>query len=560
MFVLSFILYLIPLWGLVTKGFANVSNYWYFGMIFFAAYVVANASEDILSLEIRANKIFYVTYALLTLVYFVFRYIYRNNIQYKYSSLWIVLMLVFAFILPYIKNSGLKSMCLIAFLVVNVAVNTNFSVKNRLPSYMDKGISLAEYYADFPDNAALEILDDSFYRVDKDNYMGEYNLNLPQWYGYNGMSVFHSVIQKQPYRYYTQTENRGLIVNNKISDLDSRAMAELLADTKYFLSPADNDSLVPYGYELYKESAGEKGNINIYRNKYNPALGYTYPSDIYVSEEEASKLSGIEKQELMMQAPIIDSESTGAGIADSYDFTSQELSYQIKELTDVTIDGDSISVKTNSGFITMEINHPADSEVYIRLGGLTPGEGNYFFKVICNGAVKEVYQYNKGEFHKVNRDEVLINLGYQEEAGQIECTVGFSKGMYSLDNLQVFGQSMRNMDAYAGRLLNETFTVEEMNSRRIEGTIDASCDKWLCFSLPYSGGWDLTVDEEKASVQCLNYMYLGTLIEKGQHHILLEYHIPGFRYGVMCSIVGTGLMICMGWRERNAKRKDQQLL
>lgn len=535
--VVSVILYGIPLWGLFTKGFSNVSNYWYFVIMFFAAYTCTCGSEILLTYENR--KVLIGIVGTTAFIYIALLWYCKKKEFTYYAILWITIMFFITICLAYFKTAHWKKFLILSFVTVNVGININISAHLVLDSFLDKNLTLNKFYARYPDSAAKDVDDKTFYRIDKYTYLGEFNLNLPQWYGYNGMSVFHSVLMNEPFKYFLETENRGLIMNNKISDLDNRSMAEILANTKYFLSATDADAYIPYGYNLFKKTAGDNASTDIYINKYDLSLGYTYSNTEMISEAAATQLNGLEKQELMLQVPILS--STASENIDDYTFTSQELSWEVINSDSAEISNDKLSIINDKGSVDLQIKHPSNSEIYIRLNNIYPGTSKYTCDVSTEHVKKTFLQYEEGNFHKINRDSCFINLGYQEKAGILECKISLKKGEYSLDDFQIFSQSMDNLDSYVAELMDESFEVASMDSNTIEGSIGVSSDKWLCFSLPYSTGWTVFVDRKKVDTECLNYMYLGILIEEGQHEIKLEYHIPGFKIGVICSVIALAI-------------------
>ena len=544
MMLLSILLYMIPLWGLVAKGFANVSNYWYFGMIFFLAYGMVYASKDLMECR-KLNLLLkpLICSVLYILVYFSVKKIIVTK---SYAIWFLVLTILFVIILV---KSGFKykkefltilvfANCLCLFVIPTWHITDKF---------LDSSSSLTEYYGQFVDSASKSIEDSSFYRVEKYSYTGEYNTNLPQWYGYNGTSVFHSSLMKEICDYLNKTENNGYVMNNKISGLDGRSMALALANVKYDLIPEKNEDFIPYGYSQYKQSQGHYKDTNIYINNKTLPFGYTYSNSNCISQDEVDHLNGLGLQEIMMQVPIVENKETISKLSD-YQISTIDLNYEIIENPEVDIVEDTIHILKKKAWIDLQIICPDNSELYVRFKDIYPDDKTEVFNVSCGGIKKQAIQYHEKEFHKINRDNVLINLGYKKQGGQYVCSVQFlSPGEYSLDDIknqvEVYAQRLDLYDRYIEELSHESLNIEEMTDRYVKGNISVSNDKWICFSVPYSSGWKIYIDGELQNSQKLNYVYLGAVVPEGDHIVELRYSVPGLRLGIFISIIGVIAML-----------------
>lgn len=556
MMLLSILLYMIPMWGLIAKVFANISNYWYFGMIFFLAYGMVYASKSLM--ECRSLNV--LLKPLICSMFYILAYFSVKKIIVMQSfAIWfLVLTTLFVFILV---KSGFKyrKEFLTALVFVNCLCLFVISTWRVTDKFLDSSSSLSEYYGQFVDSASESIEDPSFYRVEKYSYTGEYNTNLPQWYGYNGTSVFHSSLMKEICDYLNKTENNGYVMNNKISGLDGRSMALALANVKYDLIPEKNEDFIPYGYSEYKQNQGYYKDTNIYINNSTLPFGYTYSNGSCISQDKVGHLNGLGLQEIMMQVPIIENEESISEISD-YHISTIDLDYEIIENQGIDIVGDKIHILKKNARIDLQITCPDNSELYVRFKDIYPDDQTKVFNASCGGIEKQAIQYHKGEFHKINRNNVLINLGYKKQGGEYICSVQFlSPGEYSLDDIknqvEVYAQRLDSYDRYIEELSFESLNIEEMTDRYVKGNISVSNDKWICFSVPYSSGWKIYIDGELQNSQKLNYVYLGAIIPEGDHVIELRYSVPGLRLGIFISIIGVAIMLLIAVFSISNKRE-----
>ena len=144
------------------------------------------------------------------------------------------------------------------------------------------------------------------------------------------------------------------------------------------------------------------------------------------------------------------------------------------------------------------------------------GDVQKSFTVLANSN-----QFSYGE------DQFLVNLGCGG-SGQRQLAVTFTKtGRFSLQGLQLYASSMEQYPAQTAALAQEGLEQTQYSGNRITGTATVSSQKLLCISIPYSAGWSAKVDGKPAELVEANGMFLGLLLEPGEHHIELNYRTPG---------------------------------
>jgi hypothetical protein len=93
----------------------------------------------------------------------------------------------------------------------------------------------------------------------------------------------------------------------------------------------------------------------------------------------------------------------------------------------------------------------------------------------------------------------------------------------------------------------EPFFITKFSQNHIEGTIDVAGSRMLFFSIPYSEGWTLTVDDNLTSVDKVNIGFIGAQIGAGKHTIKLDYFLPGLFIGGIMSAAGCVIFIVLAW-------------
>jgi hypothetical protein len=92
----------------------------------------------------------------------------------------------------------------------------------------------------------------------------------------------------------------------------------------------------------------------------------------------------------------------------------------------------------------------------------------------------------------------------------------------------------------------ETVTVTRHESDRVE--LDAVLDRpgVVVLADVYYPGWELTIDGKLAPVYRANRLMRGAAVPKGRHKLIYTFRPPLFRYGVVLSSVGLGVLVLLG--------------
>ena len=98
---------------------------------------------------------------------------------------------------------------------------------------------------------------------------------------------------------------------------------------------------LPYGFSKYKDYSTETNEYTIYKNDYPLSIGYTY--DKYIDNEEYEKLSAIEKQQVMLEAAVLDTKNVKSLAKED----TRSVSDKIKYGTVTVKSKDGVVVKTD---------------------------------------------------------------------------------------------------------------------------------------------------------------------------------------------------------------------
>lgn len=152
-------------------------------------------------------------------------------------------------------------------------------------------------------------------------------------------------------------------------------------------------------------------------------------------------------------------------------------------------------------------------------------------------------QSNLSDYQSKHR--VLLNLGYTTKPRRtIRLTF---KGVKQLSFKSAkliavpFGQSYTRRMA---QLKRQGLQQLRVTDNRVSGIAASPRASVLTTSIPYSRGWQLTVDGQATPLKKVNVGFVGARLAPGRHHIKLTYRTPGLRLGGW--LTGLGLVILAG--------------
>lgn len=224
----------------------------------------------------------------------------------------------------------------------------------------------------------------------------------------------------------------------------------------------------------------------------------------------------------------------------------------------IEIFDDRILVSDTEAIVKIKIDAQAGSEIYLAFSGMIyknyegtePGQS--ILTYTRDNCTKQQTLYSTDHAFYHGRDDYIINMGYIDKTEEIEITLGFSKqGTYILNEMKAVAQPMNQIDEQTNALAEESLENIVIGANKISGTINASTNRLLCISVPYSKGWTAYVDGVETEVKCLNGVYNGIEIVPGEHKILMKYRTPGLWLGLLLGAAGilAYIGVVIYWRK-----------
>ena len=95
-------------------------------------------------------------------------------------------------------------------------------------------------------------------------------------------------------------------------------------------------------------------------------------------------------------------------------------------------------------------------------------------------------------------------------------------------------------DAYQkviDKLSESQLTDVQVDGNKVSGSIDAKEDGTLLLTVPYDTGWTITVDGQETEFYSVGKALTGVHVSAGNHTITMKFTPPGFKLGLVLSLV-----------------------
>lgn len=559
---------MIPVFGFVFSGFGPINNRWCYAYAFVVAVITAKMIKELPHLTPKECIITGVS--VLPYLYMGVGKALLHQEQDKSVILaGIALLICYLVILVlsrWKKLSGkipyaVLTMLCVALLWENGLFRFSGIFADMAGEFTKSGKVLTKA-SDTPLKVADELEDSEFYRVYSRKNRSDVQ-GASMILGVNGIVYYSSTLSKPMIDFYREM---GLTTWSlvRVRGFDSRGYLESLGAVKYMILEENEACDLPYGYEQVKEVLRNDTYYQIYENKNALPLGYCY--DQVISAEELEEADTPAKQEVMLQAAVVDQvseEEQNSQISlEDVRISGEKLPIdQIEFSGDITFDGKEITVNEKNASITFHFQGIEDAETYLNLESLScANESTNWFYIDSDDAESEISYYYHADYHTyaTKQKDYVFNLGYSKEK-KTYCTLRFGKkGRFSVDDISIYCQPMKPLDQYTAERKTTILEDVKEGTNQISGTVDTPDDQFLMLSIPYQNGWTAYVDGEKVPLRKANYMYMGMDLKAGKHNIELRYEMPGIRISIMVTVVSCGIFIVALFIRRRRRKNAEK--
>lgn len=517
----------LPAFGYVMNGFSYTTDRWTFIMQFFFGVITVDVLDENYLIENDFN-VFYIM--IMPVVLCLLHMISREHGSVFRGLIYILLSLFLMLVIYKIRRNEWEVEGLLFFVILNLFLNLFmiFGPEKLGGSGFRAGFkTFEEVDKELSDNPVLEVEDsNTFYRMDiMSSSRGEAMI-----LDYYGTAEYFSMINKNIYDFYN-----GMMVSPGmgastwvLKNLDGRIILDSLLSVKYI--------------EDFQQDNLRVGELR--ENSYYLPLGYVYTK--YIDEEDFLKYNPMERQEIMLEAVIINNKIEAEDSKqESYNpksFAYESIDYSI-EYKNIDRDDEMILVNNQSSII-FRTDVQADGENYIYLEGIkTDFDIGEAVKLKIGN--KEVELPGKGVH------DVMINIGTSNCA-----LLEFSKeGIYEIKKICMYHLPDDYIKEPINKLRQNSLKNIEIDGNVIRGEINSKIDGILFLSIPYGDGWEARIDGEITDIKKANLGFMAVTLKQGKHDIEFYYTTPGLKIGVFLTL--GGWLFIMGFIIKRSKIREK---
>ncbi len=118
---------------------------------------------------------------------------------------------------------------------------------------------------------------------------------------------------------------------------------------------------------------------------------------------------------------------------------------------------------------------------------------------------------------------------------QTDVPITYSNFKITYQSLADFEQSKLDV------IKPDNFVADMNNSYQFDLKMDT--DGYLATTIPYDIGFKIYVDGKKVDVEKIEDLYIGAKLTAGEHQIKIKYNIPGFRIGLIMTVIAIAMII-----------------
>ena len=150
------------------------------------------------------------------------------------------------------------------------------------------------------------------------------------------------------------------------------------------------------------------------------------------------------------------------------------------------------------------------------------------------------------------RETVAFNLG-SGHAGENVFTLTLGRHAWlELPKIRIVAVPLAGLQDACSRLGEHVLENAHVSRDRITGTISVPEARFLQFAVPFSPGWKACVDGKETPLMKSDVLYMGVMLDPGEHSVELRYTTPGLTAG--CLLSALTLIACCIYTVKSRKK------
>ncbi len=388
------------------------------------------------------------------------------------------------------------------------------------------------------------------------------NRNMNWIYDVSGINFYISVYNNNIDLFHSAMAiNTGSPTCYSYDGLDRRSELEALLGVNHFFVNSVNIKK-PIGFDQLEAEENINGAVlQSYKATNNNSLFYKF--DKKISYDDFNSLNPIEKQQVLMQACVVDKDEANTSI-DKLNIESSDINYSITPMDGVSIDGNNINVLNDGGQVELYFDNQNNKELYLYLkkirfengesGGYSISTQGYNSNQSISNLSDSFLGYTWYSHMYGEKLNWLLNLGTTtNDVNKIVITFN-NAGTYTVDDIKIYTRSIESVQNNINSLQRIAKNIQyKNNSYNCDVNMDMA--GVLFTSIPYSKGWTAYDNGKKISINKTNVAFMSFNLDEGEHHIKLVYRTPGLCVGIVITIVSIIILIFINRRRKYCESK-----
>lgn len=430
---------------------------------------------------------------------------YKDTYQYDFRVIYLSLLFIIVYVILTVAARNKKTTGYICLLLIFVTSISEAAINMDLT-----GLSKTDRSGYLSDNETLASLvgtakesDSSFWRMEK--IRGSRTKNDGAWSHYPSISVFSSTSSSGVTELFQALGLESSM--NEYNYAGSTALTNALFDVKYLLSSEQlpEDPLL--------SQVTSKDGYYLYRNTAVLPVGFMVPAGLESSWSTSSSSNAIQTQ------------NSFASLAAGVDGLFESLG-----------------------------SYPTDSKVSVT----TEKAGHLYFVVGSDKVSSVTLSYD--DTGRTRTADDLKNGNKIVDAGYVHAGTTVSVSASQSMQLTAWLMDPEKLTQTVANLKTSSLNVSSHTSTSIRGTITAGQAGTLLLTIPYDGGWTLTVDGQETDLSAWKDAFLSVPLSSGTHEIELTFRPRYLTAGIWISFISIFLMAFLYLlRRRIAKGQMRRL-
>ncbi|AQS52991.1 hypothetical protein BW727_100598 [Jeotgalibaca dankookensis] len=459
-----------------------------------------------------------------------------------------VLLLVFVLVLFLLRETEYNWLPGLLLLVTIVEMSANAAIDLTRLSYVD--MAPFNDYQSVLNTMLADIRppEDDFYRIEK---VFQRSKNDSFQAHYPSASHFSSTFETEtpglfgrlgfPDSSFVISYSSGTLFTDAFFGIrymiENKPLPETIQNTEHFYDLRANANRPDLThYQLMSEAFRTK----TYQNPYALSLGFTAPEKILSTNLENSR--PIENQEKILEALSVSSV-----------FQPFYAEVPINTLITTNIRS-SQSSDLNRTYTKKDTNEDASLEIQLTTKSKDP-----YYLVLDSKIDKDVADLKLDgqplNYYKTYRNDQVINLASGVNDQHIQFTFDFKKESLTIHDLRVYQFDQKEFERVVAETKSNQLDIDSFSQTKIEGSVMADATKpVLMFTIPYSNGWKVKVDDKEVDTLEVLDSLLAVNIDPGYHSIKLQYQTPYLWQGTLISLTSLGIVFIIS-RKKGAGKK-----